>query len=47
MEGLRSEGLSAENLLEQAHRPAHSEVEVGVGRGRRPDLSFVRRREAL
>lgn len=43
MEGLRSEDLSAENPLEQAHGPAHSEV--GVGRGRRPDLSFVRRRQ--
>lgn len=31
MEGQRSEDLSAENPLEQAHDPAHSEV--GVGRG--------------
>lgn len=45
MEGLRSEGLSAENPLEPARGPAHSEV--GVGRGRRPGLSFVRRGKAL
>lgn len=45
MGGLRSEDLCAENPLGQAHSPAHSEV--GVGRGRRPDLSFVRRRQAL
>lgn len=44
-DGLRSEGLSAENPSESALGPAHSEV--GVGRGRRPGLSFVRRGEAL